>query len=139
MAAEILPGSAEDSGHYRFFCPSFDAIEGFLDVLDRVRHAEPKITLAEVPECDAGQCSDPCVLEERVGQLFRWPSGLLDIWEDIKRAMWDATGETLDLVEPGTVTRAVIGTSFPVQRAAFPQQTEMVRPETQNGPNARTK
>src|SRR5882724_4175303 len=53
-----------------FLCPSVDAIERFLDVLDRVRHAKAKITFAEVAERRAGQCSDTCVLEERVGQLF---------------------------------------------------------------------
>jgi hypothetical protein len=56
--------------------PGVDAIECFLDVLDRVRHTEAKITLAEVAERGAGQCSDTCVIEERVGQLFRWPSSL---------------------------------------------------------------
>src|SRR5207248_10597889 len=81
--------------------PGVHPIECFLDVLDRVRHAEAKITLAEVAECRAGQGSDTCVLEERVGQLFRWPSGLRDIWKDIERAMWDATGEIFDLVRAG--------------------------------------
>jgi len=56
--------------------PGVEAIERFFDVLDRVRHAEAKITLADVAERGAGQCRDACVLEERVGQLFRWPSGL---------------------------------------------------------------
>ena len=37
------------------------------------------------------------------------------------------------------VTRAVIGTSFPGQRAAFRRQIQLARPERQNGPNARTK
>ena len=35
-----------------------------------------KITLTEVAERGAGQCNDTCVFEVRVGQLFRWPSGL---------------------------------------------------------------
>ena len=82
-----------------FLRPGVDAIERFLDVLDRVRHAEAKITFAEVAERGAGQCSDACVIEERVGQLFRWPSSLRDIREDIERAMWEATGETFDFVE----------------------------------------
>ena len=81
-----------------FLRPGVDAIERFLDVLARVRNAEAKITFAEIAERGAGQCSDACVLEERVGQLFRWPPGLRDIWEDIERAMWDATREILDLV-----------------------------------------
>ena len=86
--------SAEDSGHYSLqilLCPGVDAIERFLDVLDRVRHAEAKIALAEVAERGAGQCSDTCVIEKRVGQLFRWPPSLRDIWEDIERAVRDAT------------------------------------------------
>ena len=87
-------------------CPDVDAVERFLDVLDRVRHAKAKITFAEVAEPGAGQCSDACVIENRVGQLFRWPPGLRDIWEDIERAMRDATGETFDFVQAGTVTRA---------------------------------
>jgi len=71
--------------------PSVDAIERFLDVLDRVRHAEAKITFAEIAERGAGQCCDACIFEKRIGQLFRWPPGLRDIWKDIERAMWDAT------------------------------------------------
>src|SRR5512133_1869870 len=81
--------------------PSVDAIERFLDILDRVRHAKAKITFAEVTERGSGQCSDACVIKKRVGQFFRWPSGLRDIWEDIERAMWDATGEPFDLVQAG--------------------------------------
>jgi hypothetical protein len=45
--------SAEDSGRYSlqiFLCPGIDTIECFFDVLDRVRHTEAKISLAEVPE-----------------------------------------------------------------------------------------
>ena len=71
--------SAEDSGRYSLqilLRPGVEAIERFFDVLDRVRHAEAKITLAEVAERGAGQCNDTCVFEVRVGQLFRWPSGL---------------------------------------------------------------
>ena len=81
--------------------PSVDAIERFFDVLDRVRHAEAKITFAEIAERGAGQSSDACVIEQRIGQLFRWPSGLRDIREDIERTMWDATRETLDLGQSG--------------------------------------
>jgi hypothetical protein len=81
--------------------PGVDAIERFFDVLDRVRHAKAKIALAEIAERGAGQCSDARVIKERVRQLFRWPSGLRDIWEDIERAMWDATGKTFDLVQAG--------------------------------------
>jgi hypothetical protein len=84
--------------------PGVDAIERFLDVLDRVRHAEAKITFAEIAERGAGQCCDACIFEERTGQFFRWPSRLRDIWENIERAMRDATGETFDLVQAGTVT-----------------------------------
>ena len=69
-------------------CPSIDAIERFFDVLDRVRYAEAKITFAEIAERGAGQCSDACVIKECVGQLFRWPSSLCDIWKDIERTMW---------------------------------------------------
>ena len=43
--------------------PSVDAIERFLDILDRVRYAEAKIAFAEVAERGAGQSSDTCVLE----------------------------------------------------------------------------
>jgi len=75
-----------------FFRTGVDAIERFFDVLDRVRHTKAKVTFAEVTERGAGQCSDACVLEEHVGELFRWPSSLCDIWKDIERAMWDATG-----------------------------------------------
>ena len=86
------PATTEAVALQIFLPPGVDPIECFLDVLDRVRYTEAKISLAEVAKGGAGQCSDTCVLEERVGQLFRWPSGLRDIWKHIERAMWDATG-----------------------------------------------
>jgi hypothetical protein len=96
-----LETAAEAVALQILFRPRVDAIERFFDVLDRVSHAKAKITFAEVAERGAGQCSDACVIKERVRQLFRWPSGLRDIREDIESAMWDATGETFDLVQAG--------------------------------------
>ena len=50
-----------------FLRPSVDAVERFLDVLDRVCHAEAKVTFTEVAERGAGQRGDACVFEKRVG------------------------------------------------------------------------
>src|SRR5213595_2665348 len=49
------------------FRPSVNAIERFLDVLDRVRHAETQITFAEFAKRGPGERSDPGILEKRVG------------------------------------------------------------------------
>ena len=47
-----------------------------------------KITFTEVAERGAGQSSDTCVFEERVGQFLRRPPGLRDVWENVERAVW---------------------------------------------------
>src|SRR5438046_2308 len=83
------------------FRPSVNAIERFLDVLDRVRHAETQITFAEFAKRGPGERSDPGILEKRVGESFRWPTGLSDVRKNIERAVRQLTGETLDFVKPG--------------------------------------
>ena len=47
-----------------------------------------KIAFAEIAERGAGQCGDAGIIEQRVGQFFRWPSGLRDVWENVERALW---------------------------------------------------
>src|SRR5438874_11117117 len=62
-----------------FVRPGADTIECLLDVLDRVGHAEAQIALAEVAEGSTRQRGDAGVIEQRVGESFRWPPGLLDV------------------------------------------------------------
>src|SRR5262249_13135745 len=81
--------------------PGADAIECFLDVLDRIGDAETQITFAEFAERGAGQSSDTGVLEERVSKLFRWPPGFLNVRKNIERAVRQLTREAFDLVQAG--------------------------------------
>src|SRR5436853_6332010 len=69
-----------------FLCPGADAIERLLDVLDRVGHAEAQIAFAEVAEGGPGQSGDASFVQQRVGQFLGWPSGLLDVRENVERA-----------------------------------------------------
>ena len=81
--------------------PGADAIECLLDVLDRVGHAEAQIALAEIAESGPGERGDAGVVEQRVGQFLRWPPGLLDVRENVERALGQAAGKTFDLVKTG--------------------------------------
>src|SRR5450631_1927031 len=65
-----------------FVHPGADAIECLLDVLDRVRHAEAQIALAKIAESGPRQPGDAGIVEQRVGQFLRGPSGLLDVGEN---------------------------------------------------------
>src|SRR5437899_3149356 len=84
-----------------FLRPGLDAIERFLDVLNRVGYAEAQITFAEIAECGTGQRSDANVVEQRVGQFLGWPTGLRDVGKNVERAVRQAAGETFDPVETG--------------------------------------
>src|SRR5947199_10039881 len=55
--------------------PTADPLERLLDVLDRVGDAETQIAFAEIAERGPGQRGDAGVVEQRVGQFLRWPSG----------------------------------------------------------------
>src|ERR1017187_10284793 len=81
--------------------PGPDAVERFLDVLDRVGHAEAQIALAEIAEGGTGQTGDAGIVEQCVGQFLRWPSGLLDVGENVERALGQAAGKTFDLIKTG--------------------------------------
>src|ERR1700757_609153 len=82
-----------------FLCPGADAIECFLDILDRVGNAETQIAFPEFAERSAGQSRDAGVIEERVGQSLRRPPGRGDVRKNIKRAVRQLTGEPFDLVQ----------------------------------------
>src|SRR6266508_674036 len=83
------------------FRPGADAIECFLDVLDRVRHAEAQVTFPEIAKCRARERRNVRVVKQRVGKFLRWPAGLRDVWENIERSLGQTAGETFDLVEAG--------------------------------------
>src|SRR5690348_13811191 len=105
-------------------CPGSDAIECLLDILDRVGHAEAQITLAEVAEGSPRKRGDAGVVEQRVGQFLRWPSGPFDVWENVERALRQEAGETFDLVEAGDhdiATLLKLGAHF-IDRALWPAQ-----------------
>src|SRR6266403_264697 len=84
-----------------FLHPRPDALQCFLDVLDRVGHAEAQITLAKIAEGGPRQPGDAGIVEQRVGQFLRWPPGLLDVGENVKRALGQAAGKTFDLIKAG--------------------------------------
>src|SRR5439155_14053169 len=78
-----------------------DAIEGFLDVLYRVGHAEAQIAFTEIAECGPRQGGYAGIVEQRVGQFFRRPAGPLDVGENVERALGQATGKTSYIIEAG--------------------------------------
>src|SRR4029077_18049419 len=79
--------------------PSLDPIERFLDVLDGISHAEAQIAFTEIAKGSAGERGDASVIQKRVRKFLRWPAGLRDVWENVKRAMRQAAGETFNFVE----------------------------------------
>src|SRR6266508_1381198 len=78
------------------FRPGADAIECFLDVLDRVRHAEAQVTFPEIAKCRARERRNVRVVKQRVGKFLRWPAGLRDVWENIERSLGQTAGETFE-------------------------------------------
>src|SRR4051812_45752624 len=81
--------------------PSGNALEGLLDVLDGVRHAEAQVAFAEISEGGAGERGDAGVIEQRVGKFLRGPSSFLDAGENVERALGLAAGESFDVVQSG--------------------------------------
>src|SRR4051794_9074441 len=84
-----------------FLRPTAYAIQRLLDIVNRVSHAEPQITFAEIAECGTGQSSDPRVIKQRIGQFLRWPPGFLDVRENVKCSLGRPAGETFDPVKAG--------------------------------------
>src|ERR1019366_890189 len=78
--------------------PLIDAIQRLLKILDGIGNTEPQITFTEGAERRSRQPRDSRVVKQRVRQLLRRPSGLLDIGEGIKRALRQPAGESLDLI-----------------------------------------
>src|SRR3954462_10540048 len=66
--------------------PPADSIEGFFDVLDRIRDAEAQITFAKIAERGPRQTSDSSFLKQCVRQFFRRPSGSTDVRKNVKGA-----------------------------------------------------
>src|SRR4029453_5078412 len=79
------------------FRPGSDAIERFLNVLDRVRHAETQIAFAEITKGSSGKSGDAGIVEQCVGQFLRWPSGFGNVWENVERTVRGTAGETFYL------------------------------------------
>ena len=51
-------------------CPGVDAIERFLDVFDRVRHAEAKITFAEIANAVPDNAATPASSRSASASFF---------------------------------------------------------------------
>src|SRR5271165_4082079 len=79
--------------------PLLNALESKLNVLDRIRHAEPQVALAKRPERGSRQRGHSCLFQQRVGQLLRRPARLLDIRKRIERALGQTARESLDLID----------------------------------------
>ena len=56
--------------------PLVDAFEGLLQVLQRIGNAEAQVAFAEFAEGGAGKRGHSSLLQQRIGQLLRFPSRL---------------------------------------------------------------
>src|SRR6266850_6919640 len=81
--------------------PLLNIRERLLDVLNRIGHAEAQIALAELAESRACQARHAGLIQQRVGQLLRSPTGAGDVRESVERALRNAAGESLHLIDTG--------------------------------------
>src|SRR5919198_2859521 len=96
-----------------FLGPLLNSIQRLIYVLDRVGHAEPQITFAELAKGGAGKAGHACIFQQRVGQLLRGPSRTGDVGESVKRALGQPAGESLDLVDALNKSIAPTAELFP--------------------------